>query len=121
MQTKMTTTKLPSLHSKTTLASPGKHQSGPSYRAVTNSPKTSHAPTSYIINMDAAKHSNKRSQKSRAAGAVTAEEALKKYYDKMTALDKRLKHEMEIQRLKRQGLGPEEDQDSDENNAMSRQ
>ena len=73
--------------------------------------------------MDAAKQSNKRSQKSRASGTVTAEEALKKYYDKMKALDKKLKHELEIQRLKRQGLGPEDDQDSDENmlNAMSRQ
>ena len=46
--------------------------------------------------------------------AVTAEEALKKYYDKMNALELRLKHELEVQRLKRQGLGPLEGEDTDD-------
>ena len=39
---------------------------------------------------------------------------MKKYYDKMLALDLKLKNEMENQRLKRQGLGVDDANDSDD-------
>ena len=65
-----------------------------------------------VINMDAAKRSNnkrsfrKRGQSVTADGKIemTADEALKLYYDKMATLELKLKNDMEIMRRRRQGL-----------------
>ena len=45
---------------------------------------------------------------------ATAEEALKKYYDKMIAMDERLKYDLEQQRLRRQGFSSIKNEDSDD-------
>ena len=69
--------------------------------------------------MDAAKPKN--SLNGKAVSTLSAEEALKKYYDRMNELDKKLKEDLEAQRLKRQGILPEKNEDSDDANTMQEQ
>ena len=80
-----------------------------------------------MINMDAAKRKKKsprkRGQSVNVDGKqeLTADEALKIYYDKMAALELKLKNDMELMRRRRQGLlvskkKVEDDDDSQELN-----
>ena len=91
--------------------------------ALSNSGEAPISPTGgvHVINMDAAKRkkksARKRGQSVNADGKqeLTADEALKLYYDKMAALEMKLKNDMELMRRRRQGLlvskKPEEDDD----------
>ena len=79
-------TKLPSLRFKSTIPTAAKLVSLNQSKVV--------SPNGLIINMDAAKQKTGR-RKGAHSSMLTAEEALKKYYDKMTALDEKCKYDVE--------------------------
>ena len=108
----------------------------PALRGAITTQAGSEAPSSpaggvHIINMDAAKRGKKLRSPRKGGKSVnadgkqelTADEALKLYYDKMAALEMKLKNDMELMRRRRQGLlvakkTEEEESDSQELNQI---